>query len=241
MWAPFGENIGFSVKGAHNKVNRLFAITRREEKGGTAMITKHGTASQITGSYVEFQSAVLRALPRDIDPDVALGWTQNGEALARVLKNALTPGKSFGKIFLITYDGQHKTSELVAFGKYYQSNDRITDELFPIKKRTERMIRMIELIELGYYTTSEEVLAEFVRRGLELPTYEDALYFGIQYPEEQRRRPIVFLHEPVLSMGNRRYVLTLETVVDGERSIFLCRFNTLWSSRSVFAAVCKSE
>ena len=59
------------------------------------MTTKHGTASQVTGSYVEFQGAVLRALPRDINPDVALGWTQNIESLARVLRDALMPdGKS---------------------------------------------------------------------------------------------------------------------------------------------------
>ncbi|MEK7067126.1 MAG: hypothetical protein AAB949_01990, partial [Patescibacteria group bacterium] len=135
---------------------------------------KHGTASQVTGSYVEFQSAVLQALPRDIDPDVALGWTRNGKALARVLKNALTPNiESVGNVFLITCDGSYKTSELVALGKYNQSNDQITDELFPIKKRKERMIRVVELIKFNYGITSEDALAEFARRGLERPTYED--------------------------------------------------------------------
>ncbi len=53
----------------------------------------HGTASQlhVDGAYVEFQQAVLRALPRDIDPDVADGWRNNGESLARVLREALHP------------------------------------------------------------------------------------------------------------------------------------------------------
>jgi hypothetical protein len=40
---------------------------------------------------VEFQLAVLRALPRDINPDVADGWRNNGESLARVLKRVLVP------------------------------------------------------------------------------------------------------------------------------------------------------
>lgn len=54
-----------------------------------------GTASQlhVDGAYVEFQMAVLRALPRDIDPDVADGWRENGEALARVLYEILVPSE----------------------------------------------------------------------------------------------------------------------------------------------------
>ena len=53
----------------------------------------NGTASQLTvpGAYVEFQLAVLRALPRDINPDVADGWRNNGQSLARVLREALLP------------------------------------------------------------------------------------------------------------------------------------------------------
>ena len=53
----------------------------------------HGTASQLTvdGAYVEFQLAVLRALPRDIDPDIADGWHNNGQSLAKVLREALLP------------------------------------------------------------------------------------------------------------------------------------------------------
>ena len=53
----------------------------------------NGTASQLTvpGAYVEFQLAVLRALPRDINPDVADGWRNNGQSLARALREALLP------------------------------------------------------------------------------------------------------------------------------------------------------
>ncbi len=56
-------------------------------------MTTHGTASQlkVDGAYVEFQLAVLRALPRDIDPDIAEGWRNNGQGLAKVLREALLP------------------------------------------------------------------------------------------------------------------------------------------------------
>ncbi len=53
----------------------------------------HGTASQlhVDGGYVEFQQAVLRALPHDIDPNIADGWRNNTGALAKVLREALLP------------------------------------------------------------------------------------------------------------------------------------------------------
>ncbi len=53
----------------------------------------HGTASQlkVDGPYVEFQLGVLRALPRDIAPDIAEGWRNNGQALAKALRKALLP------------------------------------------------------------------------------------------------------------------------------------------------------
>lgn len=56
-------------------------------------MASHGTASQlkVDGAYVEFQLAVLRALPRDIDQDVADGWRNNGQNLAKVLREALLP------------------------------------------------------------------------------------------------------------------------------------------------------
>ncbi|MBI5400614.1 MAG: hypothetical protein HZB12_00645 [Candidatus Yonathbacteria bacterium] len=36
-----------------------------------------------------FHAAVLKALPRDIDSEIALGWERNGDAPTKVLRNAL--------------------------------------------------------------------------------------------------------------------------------------------------------
>ncbi len=210
-----------------------------------------GTAS-ISGAYVEFQAAVLRALPRDIDPDVALGWTQNGESLARVLREALSPnGKPVGNTFSIICEGA-KASELVRLGNYDWLDDWITDERFPIKKHRP-VERTVEFVEFDRDPTSEEVLAEFAPRGLERPTYEevlaefaprglerptyeDAFYFGVQHPEEQRKHPVVFLHEPVLDPYGRRRVLVLRERV-GERDLNLSWFDDRWSRRCAFAGV----
>jgi len=50
-----------------------------------------GTTS---GWFVEFQAAVLRALPRDIARDTALEWIRNGKFLTSVLKRCLTGDSS---------------------------------------------------------------------------------------------------------------------------------------------------
>lgn len=43
------------------------------------------------GQQANFHAAVLKALPRDIDPDVALNWERNGKALTRALRSVLLP------------------------------------------------------------------------------------------------------------------------------------------------------
>lgn len=202
-------------------------------------MTKHGTTSQVTGSYLEFQVAVLRALPRNIDPDIVLNWMRNGESLTRVLKDALTPNnKIIDNIFRITCEGLCKTSELVKRGKYGWSDNDITDKLFPLQEHAP-VNRRIELIRFNDSLTSEEVLAEFNNRGLECPTYEDALYFGIEHPEEQRKYPIVFLHEPVRDQHDDRYVLILSEDASRRYLDLVNFFASNWFWNDVFAAVRK--
>lgn len=198
--------------------------------------TKHGTAFKVAGGYIEFQAAVLRALPRDIDSDVALGWTQNGEALAHALREVLLPnGKTSGNVFSITCEGA-KASELVRLGKYDWVNSDITDKRFPIEPHAP-VSSTIELVEFDHDPDSEEVLVEFARRGLERPSYEDALAFGIAYPEEQRKHPVVFLHDPVQAGGSRD-VLVLHGD-DRGRDLDLDWFGSRWLRYDVFAAVRK--
>ena len=52
---------------------------------------KQGTASHalIDGGYLEFQLAVLRALPRELDLSIRQHWRNNGQSLARILQQVL--------------------------------------------------------------------------------------------------------------------------------------------------------
>lgn len=151
-----------------------------------------------------------------------------------------------GNIFKIVCEGSHKASELVRRGKYDRVNALITDKRFPISKHAQRP-RTIELVEFIYDPDSEEsedviiesedALIEIERRGLEAPTTEDAFYFGIQYPDEQRKHPIVFLHGLVEHHRGFRYVLVLRTCAGG-RYLSLYWFRNWWHRRYVFAGVC---
>ena len=143
--------------------------------------------------------------------------------------------KPAGNTFSITCEGSYKTSELVVQGDYGWPDNWITDELFPIQKHAP-VGRTIELVEFDHEPPSEEVLEKLAQRGLERPTYEDALYFGIQHPEEQRKRPVVFLHEPVLRPDGDRGVLVLEERA-GERDLYLLRFDSRGRRHYAFAAV----
>lgn len=194
----------------------------------------HRTVSRATTEYAKFQEAVLRALPRDIDPGIAFGWAMNGKTLACVLREVfMANGKLAGKVFPITCEGV-KTSELVKHGRYDDADERITDKLFPIERHAPQA-RMIEIVklELGHDPTSNEVLAEFVRRGLKQPTYEDALVFGVAYPKEQKKHPIVFLHEPVRVGSDRKVIMMGSCETRLERNLERFNMDTGCSGRDI--------
>jgi hypothetical protein len=71
----------------------------------------NGTPSNedISGAYIQFQTAVLRNLPRphQIDATTREGWIKNGQALQVALERALTPTADtlFREIRSVTVDG----------------------------------------------------------------------------------------------------------------------------------------
>jgi hypothetical protein len=157
------------------------------------MTTKHGTASQVTGSYVEFQAAVLRALPRDVNPDVALGWTQNGESLARVLREALTPdGKPAGNSYPLSVDYGRSVEDGVKAGRYDWANSNITSRNFPTKWKGTAEVT-VGLAHFNRYVSTDETLRELDKIGMRPAELHEFLAFGEKYPEVQREFPIVAL------------------------------------------------
>lgn len=203
-------------------------------------MSKHGTALQITPSIQrEFHSAVIAQLPDLTDGEMQL-YIQNKKELGRLLKGAFAADKKPAKIFPITCSGSYTTSELVKRGKYDWSADLITDERFPLQTHPPAN-KIIELMSFDHDLISEEVLAVFNYRGLELPSYEDALHFGIKYPNEQVKHPIVFLqYEVMFNLTSNRVVFVLNKDSRG-RCLDLDLFTGDWGKHCVFAAVRKPD
>lgn len=134
--------------------------------------------------------------------------------------------------------GQHKTTEdAIKAGKYDWSNNSINSLNFPMRSQSAGK-RMVELIEFDHNPTSEEVFVEAEKRGLERPVYEDAFNFGEQFPDKQRERPIVFLHEPWQNPYGDGRVIVLSGL-SSERSLNLDYFDGRWDRGCVFAFVRK--
>ena len=139
--------------------------------------------------------------------------------------------------FRIMTGGTRTTNEVVAAGNYDWKDDMVNGENFPMRSMPEGP-REIVFLEFDHDPSSEEVLAEAERQGLKRPRYEDALFFGEQHPEEQRKGPIVFLHESWQFPHGNLLVLVL-VCVGRRRNLFLDSFGDRWARRCRFAFVRK--
>ena len=165
-----------------------------------------GTASQVTGGYVEFQAAVLRALPRDIDVDVALGWTRNGEALARALREVLLPnGKPAGNTYSVSVDFGMSVEDAVKLGRYDWANGDINSRNFPTTRSGKEEV-VAELVHFNRAIPTEDALRELNRQGYRPAELRELLAFGEKYPDVQREFPIVALGSVWQDRGGDRGV-----------------------------------
>jgi len=129
---------------------------------------------------------------------------------------------------------------MVAAGNYAYAHSCVSSENFPARRFGREQLRGIVLLEFDHDVTSGDVMTEATRLGLEPPTYEDALSFGIAYPAVQLERPVVFLHAPWVGFFGRRDVLCLWSNA-GRRELGLEGFDDLWNRSHRFAFVAARE
>jgi hypothetical protein len=139
-------------------------------------------------------------------------------------------------MYLVTVGDGRSTEELVAAGGYGYAHSCLTSENFPVGRFTGRRVREITLLELEGAATAALVMARAAERGLEPPTYEDALHFGIEHPRVQIEGPVIFLHDPWLGFFGRRDVICLWSNA-GRRELGLEDFDGAWSPPHRFALV----
>jgi hypothetical protein len=210
-------------------------------------MAKHGTADSkkvwTPGQFVEVQALVSRALHK------ALEGKDPGSVIEKISKNGMLLVEGLEKlidevsesvVFPITLAGTFTLKELIEMGGYelYTSDSSINEKVYPIHRHKPQK-RVIELLKFDSDPAYSEIMKRFERRGLEPPTYEDALYFGIEYPEEQRKHWIYFLHKMVQPDCILR--LYHDSVHRGISPSAISRFNMHgWPSRNcVYAGVRK--
>jgi len=139
-------------------------------------------------------------------------------------------------VYTITVGDGRSTEALVEAGGYGYAHSAVLSENFPVRHAGGRRVRELTLLAFEREVTASDVLAEAARRGLQAPTYEDALHFGIEHPDAQREAPIVFLHEPWVGYFGRRDVLCLWDNA-GRRELGLDGFDDTWRPGCRFAFV----
>jgi len=130
--------------------------------------------------------------------------------------------------------GARSTEQLVEAGGYGYAHSCVTSENFPVRGRGEVGERDVVLIGFDRDVNAAEALAAAAELGLERPSYEDALHFGIAHPTVQQEHPVIFLHDPWFGYFGRRDVLCLWSNA-GRRELGLEGFDDTWDPRHRFA------
>lgn len=136
--------------------------------------------------------------------------------------------------YRIARAGARSTEQLVEAGGYGYAHSCVTSENFPVRGRGEAGERDVVLIGFDRDVTAAEALAAAAELGLERPSYEDALHFGIAHPTVQQEHPVIFLHDPWFGYFGRRDVLCLWSNA-GRRELGLEGFDDTWDPRHRFA------
>lgn len=94
--------------------------------------------------------------------------------------------------FAIEVNFTQSAAEMIAAGRYQIKEGNV--DKFPLDQQGTEIKRMdVELIHIGAAMAHDLVLEEIGRRGCRPATARELLSFGILYPDEQRKFPIVAL------------------------------------------------
>ena len=146
-----------------------------------------GNASMTVGQFRELAGAVLRTIPDDLDPTIAQRWIENQEELRDALHQAL---KSGGYHLFVNYD--ESVEDAVKAGHYDWVDQNINSHNFSTTQKGSRRVEM-KLIHFGRAISSQEALKEIDRMGYRPAELHEILAFGREYPEVQRKFPIIGL------------------------------------------------
>lgn len=154
------------------------------------------------------------------------------------MKNAtLGLGLNALNVYHVMVNYNLSVKKAIKAGNYDWTNDDITSENFPTKRSGEAEVD-IELVHFNRDMSTEEVLAEFDKRGLEPAELHELLKIGEKYPNLQREFPIVALGSVRRSPYGSRYYPYL-SCDNSERTLYLGWPGVRWGGRCRFAVLRK--
>ena len=168
-----------------------------------------------------------------------LSQITNQDLLAEVSRRlSISPTLVENEVKTIMVDYSKTLYEMIAAGKYDWKNKNITTVNFPHDNTLGEVKVDVEYIHFDRYIFTKDALAEIDRRGFRPTTIHELLAFGAQYPEEQRKFPIIALGSVWTDRDGYRFVGCLS----GNGSGRFLRLNYVegeWYDRYRFLAVRK--
>lgn len=174
-----------------------------------------------TNQFAEFTSAVVRSLPRDIEPTTCQAWIENQNGLAKVLREALMPPKKVEEQVPKTFSvwktiklGTGLTSAYQFRKAIKKAGGKISDYANDIlgKPAFRAAIKEVELeldlvnvsvAELGFANgaTRREIYERAIKLGLELCPSEVGPQLRLQYKDQPLNEWVLVGMEPIADSG----------------------------------------
>ena len=191
-------------------------------------MSKHENTLSL-GQQANFHAAVLKALPHDIDSDVAFGWERNGEALTKALRSVLCPlvwREEDGVIyFSVTSDGTTGEDWITRLeSKGFRVGDYAKQVLrSPDFKPTNGVTTEVAVLKGMLFEDNDRITkkirAEADKRKLSKPNAELACLIREKFTDKEIEAMglwyIVAMHEPINDSGGDPNLLDADRHDDG--------------------------
>lgn len=140
-------------------------------------------------------------------------------------------------VFHIKNPKVRPADQMLKAGHYNETNHVVSEGIkkkkFPVDNQVVGEYEIV-IIDVDWNTSSQDVLSIASNLRFRRPVYADALLLGEQYPNEQQKGPIVFLHDPQYFWGGHFFSLVLKAD-QNRRIISLVSSSGWWSSSYRFA------
>ena len=159
-----------------------------KNKNVEAVISGAGFIASFIGDLI----AAVKSLGGSSDDLHRLVRPEGKSLIARIAQLIVDARKTIHQGFKVVFDITKSFADLVKAGDYGYVNPNFTANNFPLDANYKADDEIF-LLEFDPSMSSEAVIAEMDKQGLEPATSTHALAFGSQHKEEQRKYPIVFL------------------------------------------------